>query len=72
MEILIRGKIYTQAVHHKFHKPQIIQPTMTVPTWLGNNSGSTANTAVKNIAEPTPSVILRRTQNVINIHPELI
>ena len=31
-----------------------------------------AKQAVKNMADPTPSVILRMTQNIANIHPELI
>ena len=43
--------------------------TVTRPTRLGKSSGSTVYTAVMAIEDPTPSVILNRTANVINTHP---
>ena len=44
--------------------------TIREPMWSGNSCGSREKAAVRNMADPTPSVILSRTQKVMNIQPE--
>ena len=49
---------------------QLSTHTITVATLLGYSSGNRVNIAVINIADPTPSVILKSTQKIMKIHPE--
>ena len=44
--------------------------TVIVATQCGNSSGNCIQTEVINIAEPTPSVSLSRTLNMMNIQPD--